>query len=52
MMNLFEYFTTQAAPFYFPGVSFLLGAVFMLFSAIIAWAVLNREKGAKKESAG
>jgi len=50
MNNLFEYFTTEAAPFYFPGVSFLLGAVFMLFSAIIAWTVLSREKKAKKGS--
>ncbi|HPH33589.1 MAG TPA: TCR/Tet family MFS transporter [Chitinophagaceae bacterium] len=48
MNNLFEYFTTKAAPLYFPGVSFLLGAVFMLFSVIIAWSVLSREKGVKK----
>lgn len=44
MNNLFEYFTTKGAPVYFPGVSFLLGAVFMLFSAIIAWSVLSRKK--------
>ena len=30
--------------FEFPGVSFLLGALFMLFSLLIAWYVLNREK--------
>jgi hypothetical protein len=28
-------------------VSFLLGAVFMLFSALIAWTVLSREKRVK-----
>lgn len=44
MNNLFNYFTTNKAPFYFPGVSFLLGAVFMLLSVIIAWYVLTKEK--------
>jgi MFS transporter, DHA1 family, tetracycline resistance protein len=44
MNNLFKYFTTPAAPVYFPGVSFLLGGVFMLMSVIIAWKVLTREK--------
>ncbi len=41
--NLFSYFTTKA-PIHFPGVSFLLGAVFMLFSVIIAWFVFKKEK--------
>ena len=44
MNNLFKYFTTDKAPFYFPGVSFLLGAVFMLMSLLIAWKVLSRER--------
>ncbi len=44
MNNLFKYFTTKNAPFHFPGVSFLLGAVFMLFSLVIAWYVLDKEK--------
>jgi MFS transporter, DHA1 family, tetracycline resistance protein len=46
MNNLFEYFTTSKAPFYFPGISFILGAVFMLSSLFIAWRVLSgkREK--------
>ena len=44
MNNLFTYFTSAKAPFQFPGVSFLLGAVFMLLSLVIVWAVLNREK--------
>jgi MFS transporter, DHA1 family, tetracycline resistance protein len=46
MNNLFKYFTTNSAPIYFPGVSFLLGAVFMLLSLVIAWYVLNKEKKA------
>jgi DHA1 family tetracycline resistance protein-like MFS transporter len=44
MNNLFFYFTKKEAPVYFPGVSFLLAAVFMLFSLIIAWNVLSKEK--------
>jgi len=44
MTNLFKYFTTDKAPFYFPGVSFLLGAMFMLLSVIIAKRVLSRER--------
>ena len=44
MNNLFKYFTTNKAPFYFPGVSFLLGALFMLLSVLIAWKVLSRER--------
>jgi DHA1 family tetracycline resistance protein-like MFS transporter len=44
MNNLFEYFTTEKAPVYFPGISFLLAAVFMLLSLLITWYVLSREK--------
>lgn len=44
MNNLFTFFTSSKAPFLFPGVSFLLGAVFMLFSLIIIWLVLNRDQ--------
>jgi len=44
MNYLFKYFTTDKAPFHFPGVSFLLGAIFMLLSVVIAWYVLSREK--------
>jgi DHA1 family tetracycline resistance protein-like MFS transporter len=47
MNNLFSYFTTDKAPFHFPGVSFLLGAIFMLMSIVIAWYVLSREKKKK-----
>lgn len=46
MNNLFKYFTTSKAPFYFPGVSFLLGAICMLASVIIAWLLFRREKRA------
>ena len=44
MTNLFKYFTTSKAPFYFPGVSFLLGAIFMLMAVIIVRRVFAREK--------
>jgi len=44
MNNLFKYFTTSNAPVYFPGVSFLLGAVFMLISLVITWYVLSKER--------
>ncbi|MBI3139603.1 MAG: TCR/Tet family MFS transporter [Sphingobacteriales bacterium] len=44
MNNLFRYFTSPGAPVYFPGIPFLLAAVFMLCSAFIAWSVLSREK--------
>jgi MFS transporter, DHA1 family, tetracycline resistance protein len=44
MNNLFTYFTSEKAPFHFPGVSFLLGAIFMLGSLVIAWLVLRKEK--------
>lgn len=44
MNNLFYYFTKDSAPVHFPGVSFLLGAIFMLISTFIAWKVLSREK--------
>jgi DHA1 family tetracycline resistance protein-like MFS transporter len=46
MNNLFTYFTTSKAPIYFPGISFLLGGIFMLISAVIAWNVLSKEKKA------
>jgi DHA1 family tetracycline resistance protein-like MFS transporter len=43
MNNLFTYFTTTA-PIHFPGASFLLGAVFMLGSILVAWITLKSEK--------
>ena len=44
MNSTFTYFTTDKAPFYFPGIHFLIGAVCMLFSIIITYKVLSREK--------
>ncbi|MFM2338119.1 MAG: hypothetical protein RL115_1312 [Bacteroidota bacterium] len=44
MNNLFHYFTTPQAPFYFPGISFIVGALFMLSSLCIAWKVLSRKR--------
>jgi len=50
MNNLFTYFTSSKAPIYFPGIFFLLGAIFMLISVFIAWKVFQHEKsiGAEK----
>ena len=44
MTNLFAYFTRTDAPVYFPGVSFLLGSVFMIASALWAYFALRNEK--------
>ena len=44
MNNLFTFFTGKNAPFHFPGISFLLAAMFMLLSVFIAWKVLSRER--------
>jgi MFS transporter, DHA1 family, tetracycline resistance protein len=42
MTSLFSYFTGPKAPFHFSGVSFALGAVFMLASVFIAYNTLNK----------
>jgi DHA1 family tetracycline resistance protein-like MFS transporter len=44
MTGLFAYFTHSSAPVYFPGVSFLLGGVLMLASAVFAYHALKTEK--------
>ena len=44
MNNIFAYFTSSKAPFQFPGMHFLLGAICMLLAVIIANRVLSREK--------
>lgn len=44
MTNIFAYFTSPSAPIYFPGVSFLLGAIFMLFSLVWAYWALHMKK--------
>lgn len=42
MTNLFAYFTSPQAPILFPGASFLLGGILMLFSTILAIKSLRR----------
>ena len=44
MTNLFYYFTKNNAPVHFPGISFLLGGLLMLGSAVIAYVTLKHEK--------
>jgi DHA1 family tetracycline resistance protein-like MFS transporter len=41
MTGLFSYFTGKNAPFHFPGVAFLLGAVLMLISTYFAYRSLH-----------
>lgn len=49
MNSTFSYFTTDKAPFYFPGIHFLIGAVCMLLAVIITNKVLTREKKVRPE---
>lgn len=42
MTNLFAYFTGKGAPFYFAGAPFLLGAVLMLVSSLLAYYSMHR----------
>ncbi|MGB3008445.1 MAG: TCR/Tet family MFS transporter [Chitinophagaceae bacterium] len=44
MNNLFYYFTSKNAPVHFPGIPFLLGSIFMLFSVFFAQKVLSYNK--------
>jgi DHA1 family tetracycline resistance protein-like MFS transporter len=44
MNSSFAYFTSDKAPFYLPGIHFLLGAVFMLISVYLTHRVLSRER--------
>ena len=44
MNNLFYYFTQKKAPVHLPGAPFLLGAVFMSASAMIAYHTLHTKK--------
>lgn len=46
MNNLFKFFTTGKDHIHFPGAPFLLGAIFMLCSIIVAWMTLRSEKHA------
>jgi DHA1 family tetracycline resistance protein-like MFS transporter len=42
MTNVFAYFTAKSAPVYFPGAPFLLGAMFMVGSVVIAYYALHK----------
>ncbi len=43
MTGLFAYFTGPRAPFHFSGAAFLLGSIFMLVSAAIAYRTLHSQ---------
>ncbi|MBJ6143991.1 TCR/Tet family MFS transporter [Hymenobacter sp. BT559] len=42
MTSLFTFFTSKAAPLYFPGMPFLLGAVLTLLALLVAASTLRR----------
>ncbi|HMI02085.1 MAG TPA: TCR/Tet family MFS transporter [Pedobacter sp.] len=44
MNSTFAYFTSDKAPFYLPGIHFLIGAACMLMSIFITYRVLSQEK--------
>jgi DHA1 family tetracycline resistance protein-like MFS transporter len=44
MNNIFYYFSKDTAPVYFPGAPFLLSAVFMLMSIVIAYNIFSEGK--------
>jgi len=54
MTNIFAHFTAKTTAVYFPGAPFLVGGVFMLASAAIAYAVLHKKgwKEAEVQPAG
>lgn len=47
MTGLFAYFTSVKAPFQFPGAPFILGAMLMVVSAIVAYFALTKEKSSE-----
>jgi DHA1 family tetracycline resistance protein-like MFS transporter len=49
MTNSFAYFTGPHKPFYFPGIAFFIGAIFMVTSAVLAYRALSQEKRMNKE---
>ena len=51
MTFLFSYFTKPNTPLYFPGAPFLLGALLMLGSALIAYFTLRGRKRVEEETA-
>jgi len=44
MNGTFAYFTSDKAPFHFPGIHFLIGAVCMLLSLLLIYRVLSGER--------
>lgn len=52
MTMLFAYFTQPKAPIHFSGAPFLLGAILMLGSAIVAYVVLKEERKIPQNAAG
>jgi DHA1 family tetracycline resistance protein-like MFS transporter len=44
MNSSFSYFTSGKAPFLFPGIHFLIGALCMLSSVILTYKILRKEK--------
>jgi len=44
MTNSFAFFTGPHQPFYFPGIAFFIGAIFMITSAVLAYRALSSEK--------
>ena len=44
MTNVFARFTSKSAPVYFPGAPFLVGAAFMIASALIAYFALHKKQ--------
>jgi DHA1 family tetracycline resistance protein-like MFS transporter len=54
MTNIFAHFTAKTASVYFPGAPFLVGGVFMLASAAIAYVVLHKRswKAVEAQPAG
>jgi len=52
MNGSFAYFTSSKAPFIFPGVHFLIGAICMLLGAIIAYRVLSQKPPGRMNTEG
>lgn len=50
MSNLFAYFTAPTAPVYFPGAPYVVGAVFSILSALLAWRATGRTTSAADTS--
>ena len=50
MTNLFSFYTSKKAPVYFPGAPFMLGAVFMLISALLAIRNFKRHRKAAEQN--